>query len=128
MRWFRRNRRSGGAVALAALTLQLALAFAHVHAVGPARSELGLAGKLLASKSAEAIVQAPSKGNGPHQSELNCDICATINLAGTAPPPPPPPEIVPPRVVSTAPFSAPDDNAFGVRRYVLAQSRAPPSL
>jgi hypothetical protein len=123
MQWFRRNRAWGGGAALAAFALQFFVAFAHVHAgTADARHALPI---LAASKATSAGAQAPSGRVPPVQSDNACDICATVHLAGAALPAFAP-EIVRAIAFSSSEFYAPDSIASGARRYLLAQSRAPP--
>jgi hypothetical protein len=80
MRWARTRQRCGSWLALAAMTLQLALSFGHVHleklASGPAIASM-------------AASKAPSSQQNPLQHPANeadyyCAICATIHLASSS--------------------------------------------
>jgi hypothetical protein len=80
MRWVRTNRRWSSWLALAAMTLQLALSFGHIHL------------EQLASGSAIASVvasKASTSQQDPAQHPANeaddfCAICATIHLASSS--------------------------------------------
>ena len=70
-------RRCGGYLALAALTLQIALSFGHVHPIGTLRTDVANIA------SVEGLWQVPSHlpaddADGP------CAICASISLASTS--------------------------------------------
>ncbi len=78
MRWFRRHIGLGGRLALFALAVQLALSFAHVHAVDAGRTQAAVA-------AAGAFGPAPApKSDGPV--DPGCAICGLIQLAATATP------------------------------------------
>jgi hypothetical protein len=85
MGWFRTNRTFGGGLALFALTLQLWLSFAHIHAediYGPAKLPLSSATQI-ASLSADAAKLRPAQ-RASHQGADICAICATIYLLGSS--------------------------------------------
>ena len=80
MRWVRTNRRWGIWLALAAMTLQLALSFGHIHL------EKFASGSAIAGVAAS---KAPSSQQNPAQNPANeakdfCAICATIHLASSS--------------------------------------------
>jgi hypothetical protein len=125
MRWFRRNRKSCGALAFAALALQFVLSFAHVHVLRRWHSGQ-TAANVLVWKSA-IVLRAPSKRSAPFQTEHDCDICASISLIATAKPASAP-EIIVPQRVALAILGAPRGTTLPIARHVLAQSRAPPAV
>src|ERR1700761_8847833 len=74
MQWLRSNIRLGGRLALFALTVQLLLSFAHVHAIAaPATPSIQSSQQL----------PAPSPDSDQHPDDF-CAICAVIALANTA--------------------------------------------
>ena len=85
MRWFY-NRRFGSWLALAALALQLAVSFGHVHLDGVHRTYPALA---LSGSGAQAS-QLPAPQPGNDADDDYCAICATIFLAATTFLPPAP--------------------------------------
>jgi hypothetical protein len=85
MHWFRCNRRWGSYAALFALTVQLVLAFGHVHL-----GELGITFPIAAAEPANA--SHPGKlppGSVPDADEF-CAICAVISMSGALVIPQPP--------------------------------------
>lgn len=79
MRWFRRNVGFGSWCALAALALQLALSFGHLHIVtsGVAATALTSAAEPLAGPAEDP----PTPSNHSRVADY-CTICASIHLAG----------------------------------------------
>ena len=121
MRWVRTNRRWGTWLALAAMTLQLAISFGHIHL------------EKLASGSAVASVAAsktPSSGQNPNLHPANeaddyCAICANIHLASTS--------FLPNAPLLPVPFASQTIEHFGDFTFIAVppqraafQSRAPP--
>jgi hypothetical protein len=102
MGWVSRHKRNGALLALAALALQLALSFGHMH-----RDDLGLPLLPTADQTLNAFAAVPSPaGTVPspqrpteqgHQpaSDDYCAICASMALVATATPSLPPVLIVP---------------------------------
>lgn len=125
MGWVRRHNRLGARLALAALALQMALAFGHVHFDRLERAALAVAG---APHGHSVIVQASRQG--PPQTLADdddyCAICASISLASNS-------------FIALAPqLPLPDDFTRAVHDYGIAfgfiapqrvpfQSRAPPA-
>jgi len=86
MRWVRRRRRFGAYSALAALALQLALSFGHVH-LDALRH--GGSAHAIAAASGQGSQKAPSAP--PHRdADDYCAICAVIHLAASSFVPQPP--------------------------------------
>jgi hypothetical protein len=78
MGWLRTNRRFCAALALFALTLQLALSFGHIHL----RDFVGIPGTAVA----QAQITAPHSPNTNAADQVNdgyCLVCATVALSGT---------------------------------------------
>ena len=121
MRWVRTNRRWGTWLALAAMTLQLALSFGHIHVKWVVRDS---------AVAAVASSNAPSSQPGPGQHPANeaddyCAICAAIHLASSS--------LLPEAPMLPVPFSSrtTDDfsyfnSTFIVPQRAAFQSRAPP--
>ena len=86
MRWVRRRRRFGAWLALAALVLQLALSFGHVHL--DAFYHGGSAHAIAAANGLESQ-RAPSP-SPHHDADDYCPICAVIRLAAASYIPPAP--------------------------------------
>ena len=77
MHWVRTNRRFGSWLALAALALQLALSFGHVHLIPTRRFYRWI--------NAKAPGSPPSPAQHPaNDADDYCAICATIHLASTS--------------------------------------------
>jgi hypothetical protein len=79
MRWFRSNVRSGAWFALAAMALQLALTFGHLH--------LRIASAASAQLAAKATITLPDGSSLPTKPRLvdeNCAVCTLIQMAGAA--------------------------------------------
>jgi len=129
MGWVHRHKRRGALLALAALALQIVLAFGHVHlnnlhlrgSAGDSR--VAIAGQHHDSL-AKASPQAPAQN--PADDDDYCAICASIFLASTSFTPAPPALPVP---VGFELIEHSLDNArdfFEPRRFAF-QSRAPPT-
>jgi hypothetical protein len=126
MDWVHRHKRHGAVLALAALALQIVLAFGHVHlnlrgSVGDMRAPIAAPHyRSLAQTSPQAPAQNPSDDDD------YCAICASIFLASTSFTPAPPALPVP---VDFQRIERSFDNARGCaepRRFAF-QSRAPPA-
>ena len=120
MRWLY-HRRFGSSLALAALALQLAVSFGHVHLDGVHRTYPVVA--LNGSGAQASQLPAPQPGNDTDDDY--CAICATIFLAATT--------FLPPAPQLPVPFvSRPIEHfarvavGFIVPRRAPFQSRAPP--
>lgn len=141
MGWVRFHRRCGARLGLAALLLQIALSFGHIHIgnvhVGGAAQAFGLA----AAKSFHnshpqsagvRLAQAPqrSPAQNSHQNSGDdddyCAICASIFLASTAFAAQPPQLPVPLHFARIAPAFAAEQSA-SLSRPVFFRSRAPPA-
>jgi len=125
MGWVRCHRQYGACLALAALALQLAVTFGHVHLDRAARAVVPIAA---ATSHGTAVAQASpqSPAQNPAGDDDYCAICASIFLASTsfvALPPPLPMPLGFERIEHS--YRA----AFGViaPRRVAFQSRAPPA-
>ena len=121
MRLTQTRQRCGSWLALAAMTLQLALSFGHIHleklASGPAIASM-------------AASKAPSPQQDPIQHPANgadyyCAICATIHLASSS--------LTPDAPLLPVPFASRTIGHFGNFTFVFIspqraafQSRAPP--
>jgi len=124
MGWFRSIRRGSGALALFALAIQFAVAFGHTHLpknlapLGPST--------IVASITLDGDAAGPVGKDHP-AADVFCDICATLNLTAqgqTAFAP----VLAAPSFATLVDASAPGDAAPVSRRYLLAQSRAPPAV
>ena len=120
MRWVRSNRRWGGWVALAALTLQLAVSFGHIHLDGLHRGVPAVAAALQGGDVPPAPAQHPNNDTADY-----CAICATIHLAANAPLPTPP-QLALPLVRSSVEHFDRVAAVFVAPRRAPFQSRAPP--
>lgn len=83
MHWFRSNRYFGARLALIAVALQFALTFGHVHLPLPAQAAADQELSLAASES-DASASSRHKPNG--LADLDCPVCALINLSAAATP------------------------------------------
>jgi hypothetical protein len=121
MRWVRTSRRWSTWLALAAMTLQLALSFGHIHL------EKFASGSAIAGVAAS---KAPASQQNPVQHPANeaddfCAICATIHLASTSFLPDAPPLPVPFASRTIEHFSSFTFGSVSPQRAAF-QSRAPP--
>jgi hypothetical protein len=123
MGWFRTNRRGGGALALLALLIQLAVAFGHVHARPAQVSALAapIAAVLATSPAGDPALDPDHPAAG-----LACDLCAILSLGSTADTPQAPVVLALPRVAASPVWHA-GANVVVARRHLAAQSRAPPA-
>ena len=120
MRWFRTNRRLSGTLALLALTLQIMLAFGHIHLRDFAR----VSGAAF-SQARAANIDPNSDHNTGHATDDYCLICAAAKLAGTL--------VLPSQIALVLPVSSTDEphvyvcSAFcGRMDHALFSARAPP--
>jgi hypothetical protein len=124
MNRFRSIRRGSGALALFALAIQFVVAFGHVHLpknlapFGPPA--------ITASITLDGDAAGPVGKHHP-AADVFCDICATLNLTAEGQP-------VAAALPAAPSYSTPvqaraaSDAAPSQRRYLLAQSRAPPAV
>jgi hypothetical protein len=128
MRWFRSNRRFGGCLALFALGLQLAVAFAHVHPeVFKSSANTGSSDQasiLRLSAEAGSPTTTSDRPGSPLPYE-DCAICASICLLGSALIGQPPLLSVP-AVFSSVLLPPIGEFDFEVVRYFSIRTRAPP--
>lgn len=133
MGWVHRHKRHGALLALAALALQIALAFGHVHLNNAYLSNLNLRASAAGSRAAitaqhhnvlaKASPQAPAQT--PADDDDYCAICASIFLASTSLVSHAPPLPVPLRFQRI-------EHSLGIARGIVQpprvafQSRAPP--
>lgn len=125
MGWVHRKRRAGAYLAIAALALQIAVSFGHVHldAVARAAPHDAVAGPHKAA-AAQASRQSPVQNSGADDDY--CAICASIFLVSTSFASEPPKLPVPDgfaRIRHTLAVAG----AFLPPRHVHFQSRAPPA-
>ena len=128
MRWFRSHISLGSRLALAAMAVQLVLTFGHVHVDGLTEATAGTASSVLAGQSNPASPNAtdPShKGSG--SADIDCPICALIQLASTAAPSVAPVLPVPTSFIVTRP-ETPDASQRVALPYFSFQARGPPSI
>jgi hypothetical protein len=116
MGWARTRRRLTGWLALAALALQLALAFGHVHAEDFAGLRPGLA---------QAVAAGDTPGGEPDSDHLTCDICAAVHLASTLLAPVPP-TLALPSAFTAARHDATAPHALPATAAASFHARAPP--
>ncbi len=118
MRWLRSNMRPWAWVALLALTLQLGLAFGHVHGLHAVQPGL--------TTTTDAGNAAPSHTNGGNQNDTDyCATCAMLALltgAQTASAP----VVAPPAEPATIEVTFRVDAACSDSRCSAFRSRAPP--
>ena len=123
MGWFRANRRGSGVLALLALAIQFAVAFGHIHLPNAAPVSPPV---ITASITLDGDAAGPVGKDHP-AADVFCDVCATLNLTASAQAPAAP-VLAALSFVIRAPEAARNDAAPFQRRYVLAQSRGPPSV
>jgi hypothetical protein len=127
MRWLRRHRQVGGAVALLALALQFAASFAHVHAApGHDANPLAEVASGPASPSHGHADEDDAAGGRHHSDRQPCDICAALTLGGAGQIASPPSLVLPRVAAAETLFAA--DPVVVTRRHSPAQSRAPPTV
>jgi hypothetical protein len=129
MRWFRSHIQLGSRLALFALTIQFALAFAHVHVdqgLRPAGSKFAAPAGVQAPSDAANSPIAPAKPHPRGFAGDICSICVLLHMAGSSPPAASPELQLPAAFGSLVPGITP---AVALRRipHVLAQARAPPN-
>lgn len=81
MRWFRSNRHLGARLSLIAMALQLVLTFAHVHAPQTAQANQLLSQAVTGSEKSDQSGRTPAG-----LADLDCPICALIQLSSAATP------------------------------------------
>lgn len=111
-------------MALFALALQLAFSFGHIHA--QAFRSQAVNGALTVASTLDGDASRQPGGSHP-SSDVFCDICATLTLTATAQISVAP-VLAARSFVVLAPESVSSDAAPIQRRYLLAQSRAPPAV
>ncbi|MEH2478003.1 hypothetical protein V1282_001360 [Nitrobacteraceae bacterium AZCC 2146] len=90
MKWFRRHIRHGSRLALFALAVQMVLSFGHFHpievvqAAGLRADVASPATPAVASKAAVSSPQQRPPSHPGSDSNDYCEICADLELAGTA--------------------------------------------
>jgi hypothetical protein len=125
MGWVNRHKRNGALLALAALALQLALSFGHVH-----RDDLGLpplpaADQTLIAFDTVASPAGPADQGHQPASDDYCAICASMALIATATPALPPVLIVPTPIRHVWQAQTPS-SAVAARFAPSFQARGPP--
>ena len=118
MKWIRANIGLGSRLALVALAIQFALAFAHSRDADHHAPGVEIA-------AADSAADRPGGEPSPASHEANCDICAVMAMAGTALVAPAPALPPPPTGDSSAHAAGPDAPDFASIRGAY-QSRAPP--
>ena len=117
MRWFRANLQIGARLAMFALTLQVALSFAHIHLNTFAHATPGL------TSSTQPDPSAPTQPGG--DADNYCSICAAMHITANSFLPKVP--VLPiPFVSQPVGHSNPAAAVFIARRHASFQSRAPP--
>jgi len=124
MGWARRNRRHGACLALAALALQIALSFGHVHLdglVSPAYAAATSHNAVVAQSSQQVPAQNPSDDDDGY-----CAICASIFLVSSSFVSEPPQLPVPDAFQRIEPSFSSAHGLILPLRFAF-QSRAPPA-
>jgi hypothetical protein len=115
MQWFRANSKVGARLGLFALTLQIALSFAHIHLDTFAHATTGL--------TSQPDPSAPTQPVG--DADNYCSICAAMHITANSFLPKVP--VLPiPFVSQPVGHSNPAAAVFIARRHASFQSRAPP--
>jgi hypothetical protein len=124
MRWIRSNLRGFARLALFALAVQVVVTFGHVHLDGLAGASQ--ATQAVAGQAGTVPANAPS--NGPHgTADLDCPICALIQLASTSAPAVAPPLPVP-LIIGGTVLQAPEVTGVEVSPIFAFQARGPPAV
>jgi hypothetical protein len=124
MRWIRSNLRGFARLALFALAVQAVVTFGHVHLDGLAGSVPGAQ-----AVAGHAAPPAKSQGNNPHgTADLDCPICALIQLASTSPPAVAPPLPAPPSIISGTILEAFKTTGVEISPTIAFQARGPPTV
>jgi hypothetical protein len=124
MRWIRSNLRGFARLALFALAVQAVVTFGHVHLDGLVGSAQG--SQAVAAQSVAPPAKAP--GKGPQgTADLDCPICALIQLASTSTPSVAPPLPVP-LIVGGKILEAPETTGVEVSPTFAFQARGPPAV
>jgi hypothetical protein len=132
MGWVRFHRRYGAWPGLAALVLQLALSFGHIH-IGNVHVDAAWHSAIGAAAKSEPVVLAQSQHQSPsHDSGQSsgdgddyCAICASIFLASTSLAAQPPLLVVPVHFERVA-LSFDAERGIAASRPAFFRSRAPP--
>jgi hypothetical protein len=126
MRWFRANRLFGGCLALFALALQFAVAFAHVHPEDFKSSiDIGFVNQASVPQLSTEVAGSPTTPSDHRGNGHDCVICASINLAGSALIGQPP-LLSAPTALSTVLLPPISEFDFELVRYFSLRTRAPP--
>jgi hypothetical protein len=124
MRWIRSNLRGFARLALFALAVQVVVTFGHVHLDGLVGSVHGA--QAIAGQTASSPAKSP--GNGPHgTADLDCPICALIQLASTSAPSVAPPLSVP-LIVGGTVLEAPETTGVEASPIFAFRARGPPAI
>jgi len=121
MRWFRSNRQLGARLSLIAMALQLVLTFAHVHPPQAAQANQQLSQAAIGSETSDQSGRTPAG-----LADLDCPICALIQLSSAATPSVAPALPLPARAEFAAPQPRADKVAAAAPR-TSHRARAPPA-
>ena len=124
MRWLRTHIKLGSRLALFALALQLGLTFGHVHGISAGAAETAFSA-LTHHKVTQTSDERGQKSGDP--SDLDCPICALIQLASTSAASVPPALPIPAKyiVLKLQTLELPE---WAASPYFTFQARGPPSL
>jgi hypothetical protein len=122
MQRFRSIRRFGAALGLAALLIQLAVSFGHLHPEDLLPPRL-IVGEIAGKAAPPGQEQERHPPGAPHD---DCPICAVMYLAGIIVQPVPPSLTLPVQFTTVAFAAAVDLSCLPIRRHPPFQTRAPP--
>jgi hypothetical protein len=122
MGWVHRHKRRGALFALAALALQIAVSFGHVHLDGLMRPSNAL---VTSHNTAVAQASQQTPGQNPGDDDDYCAICASIFLVSTSFVSEPP-KLPVPDVFQRIRHSVSTDRGISTPLRVAFRSRAPP--
>jgi hypothetical protein len=125
MRWFRSNLRGLTRLALFALAVQVVVTFGHVHI-----EHVALASAPGTQSAAGQAVAVLAKAHAPTPqgtADVDCPICALIQLASTSAPAVAPPLPVPTILGGTI-LEAPEVSAAAISPTFGFQARGPPAV
>jgi hypothetical protein len=125
--WIRSNLRGLARLALFTLAVQITLTFGHVHLDGLAPASAQAAAPF-AEQAAAPLAKAPGKNQKSHgTADLDCPICALIQLASTCAPSVVPPLPVP-AILGDTILETPGAEGFSASPTFAFQARGPPAL
>jgi hypothetical protein len=128
MRWIRSNIRGLARLALFSLVAQIIITFGHVHLDGRALASAQAAQSAVTDQAVAPLAKANNKGQKSHgAADVDCPICALIQLASTSAPSVAPPLPIPAILGGTI-LEAAEAPDFAASTAFAFQARGPPAI